>query len=955
MSPGPQFDNRGNFSATLAAINAAHGGSDPLGPPPGLPLPDTPPDDSAASKKALNRLSMRVGNFSGKLRDKLKKKGGDEDGGDGDDLGQLDSPAAGGSLNLDNQFLRALQMQLKAEASPRQQHQDEESLKSEEGGGGFSARVKGGLSNLRKKLGDSSSAVELEHSPTPVVVLGGSPGGGDRGSGGFGSINSGGLGSSGSGVVLVGPASKGMDSGLSSSPKPGFLGVGLVGMSSEPLLDTIPSPPPQPKKPETPFERRTKIANEILETERTYLSSLQKLIEVYQQPLMDLATLMCVENAKFTQENVAKIFSTLPQIIPLNQELLNRLEDVMQTWNENSKMGEVFKVLAPFLKMYMDYENRYDTALATYTLLMKDPAFAARVAELDQKVEVRVEGCLIMPIQRIPRYKLLLEDMIKHTPPEHPDHEPLKQALAKIDEVAMRIDKGLQEYEQQQRLIEISSARSFQGTTLLAAHRKLLREGELAPAAGVGGKIHLMIFNDIIVPFPKSKLGKLGVTWSNIAAARNNQWPLELVWLRDDPSQDTKNNYRFELMGPSKTYLLKLATPEEKAGWLRDIRSAMESAKNVIEDPVNKPLAERRRGSYQFRNGVFYEGDWRSGMIDGKGVMNLYGTSYEGDFVENKKTGRGKMIYATGEIYEGEWRDDTQNGQGTMTWPTGAEYVGQWKDGKRCGKGEMHHVNGDHYSGNWEDNVPHGQGTLITASGVNYTGNWKLGRFDGRGTLTLPVGKWYQGDWVDGRRNGLGVYKQWLPTDYSVILEEYQGEYVNNLRHGQGTLTNANGIYSGPFVNDKPEGQGTMKYADGSVYVGSWKRGIREGVGTFTAASGFALKYEGEWKDDNRSGKGKLTLSDGSVYEGQFKKGKMHGNGVFTFLTGERYEGKWRHGMRLGLGTLTLRSEQADTPQTEAEKKTVISGLFQEPLLQAKKVTIPLAPPLVSLQFDELL
>ncbi len=82
----------------------------------------------------------------------------------------------------------------------------------------------------------------------------------------------------------------------------------------------------------------------------------------------------------------------------------------------------------------MDYENRYETALTTYTNLMKDPVFSAKVfvcpppsqrrnptidsllllltslhqKELDELVEVRVEACLIMPIQRIPRYRVSL-------------------------------------------------------------------------------------------------------------------------------------------------------------------------------------------------------------------------------------------------------------------------------------------------------------------------------------------------------------------------------------------------------------------------------------------------------------------------------------------------------------------------------------------------------------------
>lgn len=31
-----------------------------------------------------------------------------------------------------------------------------------------------------------------------------------------------------------------------------------------------------------------------------------------------------------------------------------------------------------------------------------------------------------------------------------------------------------------------------------------------------------------------------------------------------------------------------------------------------------------------------------------------------------------------------------------------------------------------------------------------------------------------------------------------------------------------------------------MKYADGSVYVGQWRKGVREGTGTFTAKTGYS-------------------------------------------------------------------------------------------------------------------
>ena len=47
-------------------------------------------------------------------------------------------------------------------------------------------------------------------------------------------------------------------------------------------------------------------------------------------------------------------------------------------------------------------------------------------------------GLLIMPVQRVPRHKLLLRELLKHTPESHPDYAPCSAALVKISESAMQ-------------------------------------------------------------------------------------------------------------------------------------------------------------------------------------------------------------------------------------------------------------------------------------------------------------------------------------------------------------------------------------------------------------------------------------------------------------------------------------------------------------------------------------
>jgi len=78
------------------------------------------------------------------------------------------------------------------------------------------------------------------------------------------------------------------------------------------------------------------------------------------------------------------------------------------------------------------------------------------------------------------------------------------------------------------------------------------------------------------------------------------------------------------------------------------------------------------------------------------------------------------------------------------------------------------------------------------------------------------------GSWVDDQRCGFGKY-------FYVNGDNYEGEWLNHVRHGQGTYTYA---------------------ATGTKYVGTWNTGKREGHGELVHAN---HKYVGVFKEDRVS------------------------------------------------------------------------------------------------------
>lgn len=65
----------------------------------------------------------------------------------------------------------------------------------------------------------------------------------------------------------------------------------------------------------------------------------------------------------------------------------------------------------------------------------------------------------------------------------------------------------------------------------------------------------------------------------------------------------------------------------------------------------------------------------------------------------NCKTGTGTYKWRTGSTYIGEWKDGARHGQGLHEWPDGRRYSGEWNDNVRCGQGTHRFANRDKYTG----------------------------------------------------------------------------------------------------------------------------------------------------------------------------------------------------------------------------------------------------------------
>ena len=117
--------------------------------------------------------------------------------------------------------------------------------------------------------------------------------------------------------------------------------------------------------------------------------------------------------------------------------------------------------------------------------------------------------------------------------------------------------------------------------------------------------------------------------------------------------------------------------------------------------------------------------------------------------------------------------------------------------------------------------------------------------------------------------------------------------------------------YIGKYNNaGKKDGQGKMTYANGDVYEGGWRNGLRHDQGKMTYDNGGVYAkdgdvYEGAWQDGLRHGRGTSRYANGNVYEGEYRDDKKHGRGTFRSASGEVvFEGEYKDGTKNGKGNL---------------------------------------------------
>uniref|UniRef100_A0A8C9ZH84 Neuroepithelial cell transforming 1 n=1 Tax=Sander lucioperca TaxID=283035 RepID=A0A8C9ZH84_SANLU len=327
--------------------------------------------------------------------------------------------------------------------------------------------------------------------------------------------------------------------------------------------------------------KRQEAIHELYRGEQDLIEDLQLARKAYHDPMLKLSIM--------TEEELAHIFGDLDAYIPLHEDLLMKL---MEGTGPDGTVAQIGQIVIDWLPGLNAYKGYCSNQLAAKALLDQK--------KLDRRVQDFLQRCLESPFSRkldlwsfldIPRsrlvkYPLLLREILRHTPPDHPDVTSLERAITIIQEILSDINVRKGESECQYYIDKLEYLDDKQRDPLIDNCKTLLCHGELRNKSG--SRLHVFLFSELLVLTRP-------VTRNDRSCFQVYRQPIPVLDLALEDLQDgeirmggsfrgaftngekAKNVFRVSSLDPShgQSHTLHVNDVYHKQQWLNCLRTAM--------------------------------------------------------------------------------------------------------------------------------------------------------------------------------------------------------------------------------------------------------------------------------------------------------------------------------------------------------------------------------------------
>jgi len=253
------------------------------------------------------------------------------------------------------------------------------------------------------------------------------------------------------------------------------------------------------------LEYRDKVFFELLSSEHSYVLYLTILLHVFKNLTKKFQKDLGIEDNDFDV-----LFCNLEEIVECHNSVLENLVTCFIEWDPNTTvLSNPLKRVIQALKIYNQYAIQFDNANNVLIELSKKSltkSFFELLEEDPLCKNLTLPAFLIMPIQRIPRYLILLDALVENTATEHVDYPNLLEVRDGIKSMADEINSSLQkrgDIENTRKIIKQFD--KIKEWRLTKPGRVYLHQGELTKQSGSGNlsNNYYFLFSDSLVSVTK--------------------------------------------------------------------------------------------------------------------------------------------------------------------------------------------------------------------------------------------------------------------------------------------------------------------------------------------------------------------------------------------------------------------------------------------------------------------
>uniref|UniRef100_A0A671S7U9 Active breakpoint cluster region-related protein-like n=1 Tax=Sinocyclocheilus anshuiensis TaxID=1608454 RepID=A0A671S7U9_9TELE len=241
------------------------------------------------------------------------------------------------------------------------------------------------------------------------------------------------------------------------------------------------------------LEMKKLVLSGFLASEEIYINQLEALM----LPMKPLKATATTSKPVLTMEQIETIFFMIQDIFVIHKEFYDAISPNIQQWDEKVTVGHLFQKLASQLGVYKAFVDNYKVAVETAEKCSLANSQFQKISEVryfityDHSIFYSLmfvfAALLYKPIDRVTRSTLVLHDLLKHTPKDHPDFPLLQDALRISQNFLSSINE------------EIDPRRTAV-TTPKGEVRQLVKDGFLVEVSEGTRKLrHVFLFTDLLL------------------------------------------------------------------------------------------------------------------------------------------------------------------------------------------------------------------------------------------------------------------------------------------------------------------------------------------------------------------------------------------------------------------------------------------------------------------------